>query len=130
MGIKTARILIVGGGAELAELCVAALEKDNAAHVLMVIDHEHSDRVVSIAEAFRPDVILQLAIKHMAPLGGAQVCRQLRANSVAGTAKIILFSSDSLKKGLAAAKECGADAYIKKPFSQEKMVEMIELLLS
>lgn len=130
MGIKTSRILIVGGGAELPELCVATLEKDNAAHVLMVIDQDHSDRVVSIAEAFKPDLILLLAINHMAPLGGAEVCRQLRASAVAGAAKIILFSSDSLKKGLKAAKACGADAYIKKPFSQEKLLEMVELLLS
>lgn len=130
MGIRTARILIAGGGTELAELCVTTLEKDNAAHVLMVIDQEHSDRVVSIAEAFKPDVVLLLAMNHMAPLGGAEVCRQLRASAVAGGAKVILFSSDSLKKGLAAAKDCGADAFIRKPFSQEKLLEMIELLLS
>jgi len=130
MAIKTSRILLVGGEPELAELCVATLEKDNAAHVLMVIDQEHGDRVVSIAEAFRPDVVLLLAINHMAPLGGEEVCRQLRANAVAGTAKIILFSSDGLKKGLRAAKACGADAFISKPFDQEKLLEMLELLLS
>ncbi|MHB0995027.1 MAG: response regulator transcription factor [Elusimicrobiales bacterium] len=127
--MKTARILIVGGEPELAELCVATLEKDNAGHVLMSIDHAHSDRVVSIAEAFKPDVILLLAMKHLAPLGGEAVCRQLRAGGAAG-AKIILFSSDGLKKGLRAAKECGADAFIPKPFEPEKMLEMIELLLS
>jgi DNA-binding response OmpR family regulator len=130
MAIRTARILLVGGEAELAELCVTTLEADNAAHVLMVIDQEHGDRVVSIAEAFRPDVVLLLAINHMAPLGGEEVCRQLRANAVAGTAKIILFSSGGLKKGLRAAKACGADAFIGKPFDQEKLLEMLELLLS
>lgn len=130
MAIRTARVLIVGGGAELAELCVATLEKDNASHVLMVIDQAHSDRVVSIAEAFRPDVVLLLAINHMTPLGGEEVCRQLRANTMAGRARVILFSSDSLKKGLRAAKACGADAFIRKPFDQEKLLEMIELLLS
>lgn len=130
MTIRTARILLVGGEAELAELCVTTLEADNAAHVLMVIDQEHGDRVVSIAEAFRPDVVLLLAINHMTPLGGEEVCRQLRANAVAGTAKIILFSSDGLKKGLRAAKACGADAFISKPFDQEKLLEMIELMLS
>lgn len=130
MAIRTARVLIVGGGAELAELCVATLEKDNASHVLMVIDQAHSDRVVSIAEAFRPDVVLLLAINHMTPLGGEEVCRQLRANAMAGRARVILFSSDSLKKGLRAAKACGADAFIRKPFDQEKLLEMIELLLS
>jgi DNA-binding response OmpR family regulator len=128
--VKAARILLVGGGADLAELCVATLEKENSAHVLMVIDHEHSDRVVSIAEAFKPDAILLLAINHMAPLGGLEVCRQLRASTVAGGAKIILFSSDSLKKGLRAARECGADAFISKPFEPEKLIEMLELLLS
>lgn len=127
--MKTARILIVGGEAELAELCVNTLEKANAGHVLMVIDHAHGDRVASIAEAFKPDLVLLLAIKHMTPLGGGAVCRQLRASSVAGSAKIILFSSDSLKKGLSEAKGCGADAFIRKPFSQEKLLEMIELLL-
>lgn len=130
MGLRTARFLIVGGGAELAELCVSTLEKDNAAHVLMVIGREHGDRVVSIAEAFKPDVILLLETRHLAPLSGAEVCRQLRAGAAAGGAKIILFSSDSLKKGLSAAKGCGADAFIRKPFSQEKLLEMIELLLS
>lgn len=127
--MKAARILIIGE-AETAELCVSALEKANSGHVLMVIDHEHSDRVVSIAEAFKPDAILLLAIKHMTPIGGAEVCRQLRANAAAGLAKIILFSSDSLKKGLSAAKDCGADAFIRKPFEPAKLVEMLELLLS
>lgn len=127
--MKAARVLIVGE-AETAELCVAALEKNNSGHVLMVIDHEHSDRVVSIAAAFRPDAVLLLAINHMTPIGGAEVCRQLRGNAVAGAARIILFSSDSLKKGLRAAKECGADAFIRKPFEQEKLMEMLELLLS
>lgn len=128
--MKAARILVVGGGAELAELCVTTLEKDNAGHVLMVIDHEHSDRVVSIAEAFKPDVILLLAMKHLTPLGGAEVCRQLRAGGAAGGAKVILFSSDPLRKGVRAAKECGADAFIRKPFDPAKLIEMLEFLQS
>lgn len=130
MAIKTARILLVGGGVELAELCAATLEKDNAAHVLMAIDQEHGDRVLSIAEAFKPDVILLLAMTHLSPLGGEEVCRRLRASGTAGGAKIVLFSSASLKKGLSAAKGCGADAFMRKPFSQEKLLEMLELLLS
>lgn len=127
--MKTARILIVGGEPELAELCVATLEKENDKHVLMVIDQEHSDRAVSIAEAFKPDLILLLAINHMSPLRGEEVCRQLRASVIAGGAKIMLFSSGSLNKGLRTAKECGADAFIKKPFDPAKLLEMIELLL-
>lgn len=127
--MKAARVLIVGESGT-AELCVGALEADNPGHVLMVIDHEHSDRVVSIAEAFKPDAILLLAISHMTPIGGAEVCRQLRASAAAGGAKIILFSSDTLKKGLRAARDCGADAFIRKPFEKEKLVEMLELLLS
>ncbi|MDA8243348.1 MAG: response regulator [Elusimicrobia bacterium] len=128
--MKAARILLVGGGEELTELCVTALEKENGRNVLMAIDHEHSDRVASIAEAFKPDVILLLAKDHMSPLGGEEVCRQLRANPAAGAAKVILFSSDTLKKGLRAAKGCGADAFIRKPFEPGKLIEMIELLLS
>ncbi|MDA8130119.1 MAG: response regulator [Elusimicrobia bacterium] len=128
--MKAARILLVGGGAELAELCVGTLERENSEHVLMVIDHEHSDRVVSIAEAFRPDAVLLLAKDHMKPIDGAEVCRQLRANAVTGASKIILFSSDSLKKGLRAAKACGADAFIRKPFEPDQLIEMMELLLS
>ncbi|MDD2805583.1 MAG: response regulator [Elusimicrobiales bacterium] len=128
--MRAARILIVGGEPELSELCVGVLEKENARHVLMSIDQEHSDRVLSIAEAFKPDLILLLATNHLAPLGGAEVCRQLRANAVTGGAKIILFSSDGLKKGLRAARACGADAFIRKPFEPEKLVEMVELLLS
>lgn len=127
--MKTARILIVGE-AELAELCVTTLEKENAAHVLMVIGAAQSDRVVSIAEAFKPDAILLLSMNHMSPVGGAEVCGLLRAGAAAGGAKIILFSSDSLKKGLKAAKACGADAFISKPFEPAKLVEMLELLLS
>ena len=128
--MRDARILLVGGGADLAEICVGALERKNPGHVLMVIDHEHSDRVASIAEAFRPDAVLLLAKDHMKPLGGAEVCRQLRANAATAGAKIILFSSDSLKKGLSAAKACGADAFIRKPFEPAKLIEMMELLLS
>lgn len=117
------------GEAEPAELCVAALEKANREHVLMVIDQAQSDRVASIAEAFKPGAVLLLGMDRMAPLDGAEVCRQLRAGT-AGGAKLVLFSSDSLKKGLRAAKACGADAFIRKPFEPEKLVEMLELLLS
>lgn len=127
--MKTARILIVGE-AELAELCVNTLEKENPAHVLMVIGGGQSDRVVSIAEAFKPDAILLLSMNHMSPVAGAAVCGQLRASAAAGGAKIIVFSSDALKKGLKAAKTCGADAFIQKPFEPAKLVELLQLLLS
>lgn len=126
--MKAARILIVGE-AGLAEICVARLEQANSGHVLMVIDQHHSDRVVSIAEAFRPDAVLLLSIRHLAPLDGVEVCRQLRASAAAGGAKIILFSSDSLARGLRAAREGGADAFIGKPFDPDKLIEMLEQML-
>lgn len=127
--MKAARILVVGE-AELAELCVTTLEKRNPGHVLMVIGGSQSDRVVSIAEAFKPDAVLLLSTNNMSPVAGADLCRLLRASPATAGAKIILFSSDSLKKGLAAAKGCGADGFIRKPFEPEKLIAMVELLLS
>lgn len=127
--MKTARVLIVGGEPETAELCGVILDKENDKYVLMAVDWEHSDRVVSIAEAFKPDIILVLAISCLMPLDGLEVCRRLRANVEVGHAKIILSSCKHSESVLDEVKDCGADVFLQKPFYPKELCKLIEKLL-
>jgi len=65
----------------------------------------------------RPDIVL-LDV-NMPGLGGLHACRSIRAGS---PARIIVMSAQTSETGKAEALSAGADGYIGKPFSIEKLM--------
>lgn len=127
--MKTARILIVGGEPETAELCGIILDKENKKYVSLAVDWKNSDRVVRVAEAFKPDIVLVLAISCLMPLDGLEVCRRLRKSVEVGHAKIILSSCKHSESVLDEVRDCGADVFLQKPFYPEELCKLVEKLL-
>ena len=62
-------------------------------------------------------------------LNGFEVCTMLKGDARFKSVPIILFSAKAQEKDEKMGKECGADAYVTKPFKGETLLEQIKTLL-
>lgn len=83
------------------------LQAINGAQALTVMAHERPDLVIS-------DIM-------MPALGGAELCRRLKAKADTRAIPVILMSA----AGGRAADEAGADAFVDKPFDLEGMEALV-----
>lgn len=84
--------------------------------------HNTSINVAKIVKYYEPNLIL-LDI-HLPQKLGTQICKELRE---VYTIPIILFSAYSDQRK---AIECNADAFIKKPFDVNQLVDMVILYVN
>ena len=119
-----ARILLVDDELELGKLVKMRLEA-NGYEVLMAFDGQAAlDKV----HAERFDLmILDLMLPKM---NGYEVCTVLKQDGRYQKIPIIIFTAMAQTKDETLAKECGADAYIRKPFQADQLLKMIASLLS
>ncbi|MDD3001297.1 MAG: response regulator [Candidatus Riflebacteria bacterium] len=91
------------------------------AHFLM-----SSENVVSTAIAVKPDlIILDVA---MPEKDGYEVCKELRENEFCRDIPIIMITALSLNQDKKRGFECGANAFIFKPFDALLMINEIKRL--
>jgi two-component system, chemotaxis family, chemotaxis protein CheY len=76
---------------------------------------------IKLAEEVQPDIIFLDNV--MPKVGGLEVLAELRAKGY--TTKIVMLSSVISENGVKKAKELGADYYIVKPFTPEKIKQVI-----
>lgn len=76
-------------------------------------------------DATHPDIII-LDI-HMIGVNGAELCRELKSNQNTKEIPIILLSASEDLKII--AQESGANSFIQKPFTAEKVVREVERLM-
>ncbi len=92
--------------------------------------HEAGDgsSALKLAEDIRPDLVL-LDVMMPGELNGLQVCRRLRDMPALSATKVVLLSAraqtNDIQDGIAA----GANAYMVKPFSPQRLIETVERLL-
>lgn len=77
---------------------------------------------------FRPTVVI--TDWEMPRIGGAELCRKLRAEDETRDAAIILLSSRSSRADAIKGLREGADEYIVKPFNFERLVATVERLVA
>ena len=119
-----ARILLVDDELELGKLVKMRLEA-NGYELLMAFDGQTAlDKV----HAERLDlIILDLMLPKM---NGYEVCTVLKQDGRYQKIPIIIFTAMAQTKDETLAKECGADAYLRKPFQADQLLKMIASLLS
>lgn len=76
---------------------------------------------IKLAEEIQPDIIFLDNV--MPKVGGLEVLAELRNKGY--TTKIVMLSSVISENGVKKAKELGADYYIVKPFTPEKIIQVI-----
>ncbi len=82
---------------------------------------------VSLAEAFRPDIVL---LDLMMPgMDGFEVCRQLKSSSALSRIPVIMLTAKGEEIDKIVGLELGADDYVVKPFSPRELVLRIKAVL-
>jgi CheY-like chemotaxis protein len=111
----TATILIVDDEEPVREL-LAQLLGDAGYRTVLAI---HGIHALDLVEQEQPDLVLSDVM--MPVLGGAELCRRLKARNGSRPLPVILMSA----AGEQAARGAGADAFIHKPFVLDEMEALI-----
>ena len=124
--IKTgsARILIIDDEPEITEIVETFLTE--AGYKVAV---ENSPlKAVSKAIKFKPDVVL---LDIMMPgSDGYEVCKELRKNPDFAETPIIFLTGKDREDDQGRSFQSGGDMYIKKPFSCERRLEIVNIVLT
>ncbi|MBI4598042.1 MAG: response regulator [Candidatus Omnitrophica bacterium] len=117
-------VLVVDDEPQLVELVQLRLE-DSGYRVITAPDGSAGLRK---AQTEQPDVII---LDVMMPyLNGYEVCQLLKQDAQYRHIPIIMFTAKTQAKDEQMACECGADAYLRKPFQPEEMLATLRAVLS
>ncbi len=118
-------------------------------HTVLIADDEHNIRHIldfslhaegfDVLLAHTGEDALALARKHdpdliildvmMPGKGGIETCRALKEDPHTAGIPVILLTARSSKADRSAGEEAGADGYITKPFSPQKVIDTVQGLL-
>ncbi|MBV8122932.1 MAG: response regulator transcription factor [Burkholderiaceae bacterium] len=118
------KILIIEDQADIRRLIRWALEDSG------VVVHEVANGVMGlqVAKVLKPDLIL-LDVMMPGGLNGLEVCTEIKKDAGLQNTLVVMLTAKASSKDHEAALMAGADAFLPKPFSPAKLVELIEALL-
>jgi excisionase family DNA binding protein len=112
------KILIVDDDVELVELLVDVFDRDGRFELRTA--NNGFDAGMFVKE-FRPDLVV---LDVMLPdINGKEVCQRVRSDSTLDSVKIICISGMVEQDKVADLRAAGADEFIQKPFSVDKLLE-------
>lgn len=121
--VKTAKILVVDDEPEITEIIHAFL--DNAGYSAKV--ENEPQNAFTTAREFRPDLIL---LDIMMPgTDGYQICNQIKDDSEMAATPVIFLTGKDSKDDQGKSFQSGGDMFIKKPFSCERLLEIVNIVL-
>ena len=118
------KVLVVDDDAEIVELILDVLERDGRFEVRTASSGYDAG---VLTQEFQPDLII---LDYMLPdVNGNVVCKTIKQNAAFEHMKIIIVSGVVNQSEIEQLLKVGADAFLKKPFSIDELVEnMAELL--
>lgn len=118
------RILLVDDEPSIVKMVGKRLEVEGF-DVLVAVDGQEG---LAKAQTQQPDLII---LDLMLPkLNGYEVCTMLKQDTRYQKIPIILFTARAREKDEKLGMECGANAYVRKPFRAQELLERIRLLLA
>jgi CheY-like chemotaxis protein len=120
------KILVIDDQADLRRLVRWALEMLKDPIEL----HEGSSgaKALELANQLKPRLIL-LDVMMPGGIDGLEVCRQIKATPELAHTKIVLLSARGQTQDVKTGLDAGADAYMVKPFSPQRLLDAVEQLL-
>ena len=123
MGEKP-RVLLVDGEPSIVKMVGKSLEVEGF-DVLIAMDGQEG---LTKAQSEQPDLII---LDLMLPkLNGYEVCTMLKQDTRYQKIPIVLFTAKAQDKDEKLGMECGANAYVRKPFRAQELLEKIRGLLA
>jgi DNA-binding response OmpR family regulator len=126
VGEKTAtlgRILVIDDEPEITEIIKAYMS--NAGYEVEVENEPQNG--IQDARNFKPNVII-LDIQ-MPFMDGYDVCSQLRADPDTAETPVLFLTGKDVREDRGKAFGVGGDFYIKKPFSCERLLQMVKTIM-
>ena len=81
-----------------------------------------------LAVEFRPSVVLLDVMLH-GNLDGLEVCRWIKAHDHLENTRVILLTALGQQRDRELGESAGADAYVVKPFSPKRLIELVDSML-
>ena len=123
VSIATAKILVVDDEPEITEIVEAFLTE----YGYKVAVENSPQRAVAQAKAFKPDVIL---LDIMMPgVDGYSICEELKRDPEFGATPVIFLTGKDRNDDMGRSFRSGGDMFIKKPFSCERLLEIVNIVL-
>jgi DNA-binding response OmpR family regulator len=91
-----------------------------------LLEASDGEAALALARAEKPDVVL-LDVMMPGKLDGIAVCRAIKADPELAGCFVLMLTARGHTDDYAAGNEAGADAYVVKPFSPTKLVEVVEM---
>lgn len=121
--VRAATILVIDDEPEITEIVEVFL--DNAGYTVRV--ENNPNNAVELARKLRPDLIL---LDIMMPgTDGYQVCNQIKEDPEMSSTPVIFLTGKDSKDDQGKSFQVGGDMFIKKPFSCERLLEIVNIVL-
>ncbi len=121
--VNTARVLVIDDEPEITEIVETFLMESG---YQVAVENSPSDAVQK-AHAFKPDVIL---LDIMMPgVDGYDICQQLKSDPQFAAIPIIFLTGKDRSDDMGRSFRSGGDMFIKKPFSCERLLEIVNIVL-
>lgn len=121
--VKTAKILVIDDEPEITEVVETFLKSSG----YLVMCENSSIMAVERAKNFKPDLIL-LDIM-MAGMDGYQICEELKKDADTQNIPILFLTGKDSRDDSGKSFKVGGDMFIKKPFSGDRLLEIINIVL-
>ncbi|HEX2896458.1 MAG TPA: response regulator [candidate division Zixibacteria bacterium] len=121
--LDTAKVMVVDDEPEITEIVETFLTE--AGYKVAVANS--GSEAIKKAKEFKPDVIL---LDIMMPgMDGYAVCQQLKKEPHFGNTPVIFLTGKDKEDDMGRSFKSGGDMYIKKPFSCERLLEIVNIVL-
>ncbi len=121
--IDNAKVLVIDDEPEITEIVYSFLAESG----FQVLVENSSQNAIDKARKFKPDVIL---LDIMMPgIDGYDICQQLKKDPQFGDTPIIFLTGKDRGDDMGRSFKSGGDMFIKKPFSCERLLEIINIVL-
>ena len=118
------RILLVDDEPSIVKMVGKRLEVEGY-QVTVAMDGQDG---LKKAQTEAPDlVILDLMLPK---LNGYEVCTMLKQDARYQKMPVLMFSAKAQEKDEKLGRECGADAYVRKPFKAQELLDQVKTLLA
>ncbi len=121
--IQTAKVLVVDDEPEITDIVETFLTE--AGYTVSV--ENHSRQAIAKAIQFKPDVVI-LDIM-MPELDGYAICQEIKQDPKLANVPIIFLTGKDRNDDMGRSFKAGGDMFIKKPFSCERLLEIVNLVV-
>ncbi len=123
INIAAAKVLVIDDEPEITEIVDSFLSE--AGYHVMV--ENIPQNAVEIAKNFKPNIIL---LDIMMPnVDGYDICEALKKDPTLTTTPVIFLTGKDRNDDMGRSFKAGGDMFIKKPFSCERLLEIVNIVL-